>query len=210
MSTLEINRVSGRFVVRGLIWAAASASLASDGNIFCGPDKISSSLTVYCFVVGILYGCRATQCPVYHAGRHEFRFCGRLWFKGAGHHALTWINWRPEGFRFETCARHYCHLSANPCCLDDRTLPHIRTVRWGFDQINDDVPTLPETLRANGFYTGILGKTSHVIPSRTEAFEYSRGSDEMMRGRSQERYAQFTAEFLKVAKRTGRPFFPHG
>lgn len=110
------------------------------------------------------------------------------------------------GFRFD-----HAHVTI-AICQPTRAVwmtgryPHTNGA-LGFDQINDDVPTLPETLRANGFYTGILGKTSHVIPSRTKAFEYSRGSDEMMRGRSQERYAQYTAEFLKVAKRTGRPFF---
>ena len=77
----------------------------------------------------------------------------------------------------------------------------------GFDEIRADVPTLPETLRGNGFYTGVLGKTGHVVPSRENAFEYSRDQQEMSWGRSPDQYGDFVAEFLQNAKEKDRPFF---
>lgn len=77
----------------------------------------------------------------------------------------------------------------------------------GFTKIKPDVPTLPETLRKQGFLTGILGKTEHVTPSRPDAFAYRRGRYEMSNGRSQELYGRFTAEFLGQVKKEKKPFF---
>ncbi len=77
----------------------------------------------------------------------------------------------------------------------------------GFNRINAGVPTLPETLRKNGYYTGILGKTEHVVPSRKQAFKYRRDRSELHNGRSQELYGNFVAEFLRNAKESNRPFF---
>ena len=77
----------------------------------------------------------------------------------------------------------------------------------GFTKIKPDVPTLPETLRKNGFMTGILGKTEHVVPSRQKAFGYRRDRSEMDNGRSQELYGKFTAEFLGQVKKANKPFF---
>jgi N-sulfoglucosamine sulfohydrolase len=77
----------------------------------------------------------------------------------------------------------------------------------GFKRIRADIPTLPETLRANGYTTGILGKTRHVIPSRDEAFEYERSGRELGDGRSAALYAEFAREFLDAARQSGKPFF---
>jgi N-sulfoglucosamine sulfohydrolase len=111
-----------------------------------------------------------------------------------------------EGLRFE-----HGHVSI-AICMPTRAVwmtgryPH-NSGALGFTKINPDVPTLPETLQANGFMTGILGKTEHVVPSRTKAFGYSRDRSEMDNGRSQELYGQFTAEFLGQVKQEGKPFF---
>ena len=77
----------------------------------------------------------------------------------------------------------------------------------GFDEIRAGIPTLPETLRDNGFYTGILSKTTHVVPSRENAFDYSRDQQELSRGRSPDLYGKFVEEFLQHAKKMDRPFF---
>ena len=77
----------------------------------------------------------------------------------------------------------------------------------GFTKIKPGVPTLPETLLENGFMTGILGKTEHVVPSRKNAFEYRRDRSEMANGRSEELYGKFAAEFLAQVKRDDKPFF---
>jgi N-sulfoglucosamine sulfohydrolase len=77
----------------------------------------------------------------------------------------------------------------------------------GFNRIDADVPTLPETLKDHGYATGILGKTRHVIPSRKGAFDYRRRGSEMIDGRSADRYGEFTKEFLDRAGRSNEPFF---
>ena len=111
-----------------------------------------------------------------------------------------------QGLRFE-----HGHVSI-AICMPTRAVwmtgryPH-NSGALGFTKINPDVPTLPETLQANGFMTGILGKTEHVVPSRTKAFGYSRDRSEMDNGRSQELYGQFTAEFLGQVKKEGKAFF---
>ncbi|MEQ9411776.1 MAG: sulfatase [Fuerstiella sp.] len=111
-----------------------------------------------------------------------------------------------EGLRFE-----HGHVTI-AICQPTRAVwmtgryPH-NSGALGFNRINAEVPTLPETLRASGYYTGILGKTEHVVPSRKDAFEYSRARTELHNGRNQELYGRFVAEFLTTAKKTNRPFF---
>ena len=111
-----------------------------------------------------------------------------------------------QGLRFE-----HAHVTI-AICMPTRAVwmtgryPH-NSGAFGFNRINAGVPTLPETLRKSGFYTGCLGKTEHVVPSRKEAFEYKRDRSEMHNGRSAKLYGQFVAEFLKKAKDTKRPFF---
>ena len=69
-----------------------------------------------------------------------------------------------EGLRFE-----HGHVSI-AICMPTRAVwmtgryPH-NSGALGFTKINPGVPTLPETLLKNGFMTGILGKTEHVVPS---------------------------------------------
>ncbi len=111
-----------------------------------------------------------------------------------------------EGLRFE-----HGHVSI-AICMPTRAVwmtgryPH-NSGALGFTKINPGVPTLPETLLKNGFMTGILGKTEHVVPSRAKAFGYRRDRSEMDNGRSQESYGQFTAEFLGQVKKADKPFF---
>ncbi|MDA9962959.1 sulfatase [Opitutales bacterium] len=111
-----------------------------------------------------------------------------------------------EGLRFE-----HGHVSI-AICMPTRAVwmtgryPH-NSGALGFTKINPGVPTLPETLLKNGYLTGILGKTEHVVPSRQKAFGYRRDRSEMANGRSQELYGKFTAEFLGQVKKADKPFF---
>ena len=104
-----------------------------------------------------------------------------------------------EGLRFE-----HGHVSI-AICMPTRAVwmtgryPH-NSGALGFTKINPGVPTLPETLLKNGFMTGILGKTEHVVPSRQKAFGYRRDRSEMANGRSQEQYGKITAEFVGEVK----------
>jgi N-sulfoglucosamine sulfohydrolase len=111
-----------------------------------------------------------------------------------------------EGLRFD-----HAHVTI-AICQPTRAVwmtgryPH-NSGALGFNLINKGVPTLPETLRKNGFHTGILGKTEHVVPSRKEAFAYRRDRSELINGRSQELYGQYSAEFLNQVKEAKKPFF---
>ena len=111
-----------------------------------------------------------------------------------------------QGLRFE-----HAHVTI-AICQPTRAVwmtgryPH-NSGALGFNKINAGVPTLPQTLRKNGFYTGILGKTEHVVPSRKDAFEYKRDRSELHNGRSQQLYGEYVAEFLQNAKQSDRPFF---
>jgi len=111
-----------------------------------------------------------------------------------------------EGLRLE-----HGHVSI-AICMPTRAVwmtgryPH-NSGALGFTKIKPGVPTLPETLLKNGFMTGILGKTEHVVPSRQKAFGYRRDRSEMANGRSQELYGKFTAEFLGQVKKADKPFF---
>ncbi len=111
-----------------------------------------------------------------------------------------------EGLRFE-----HGHVTI-AICQPTRAVwmtgryPH-NSGALGFTKIKPGVPTLPEALRKQGFLTGILGKTEHVVPSRPDAFAYRRGRYEMSNGRSQELYGRFTAEFLAQVKKEKKPFF---
>ncbi len=111
-----------------------------------------------------------------------------------------------QGLRFE-----HAHVTV-AICQPTRAVwmtgryPH-NNGALGFDEIRAGVPTLPETLRRNGYYTGILGKTTHVVPSRENAFQYRRQSDELLYGRSPDLYGKYVAEFLQDARHAGRPFF---
>ena len=111
-----------------------------------------------------------------------------------------------EGLRFE-----HAHVTV-AICQPTRAVwmtgryPH-NNGALGFNEIRADVPTLPETLRRNGFFTGILGKTTHVVPSRENAFQYSRQGTELLHGRSPDLYGRYVAEFLQEARHADRPFF---
>jgi N-sulfoglucosamine sulfohydrolase len=111
-----------------------------------------------------------------------------------------------EGLRFE-----HGHVTIS-ICQPTRAVwmtgryPH-NSGALGFNRIRAGVPTLPETLRKAGYYTGILGKTEHVVPSRPAAFAYRRDRAELQNGRSPELYGRFVAEFFETAKSSQRPFF---
>lgn len=111
-----------------------------------------------------------------------------------------------EGMRFE-----HAHVTI-AICQPTRAVwmtgryPH-NSGALGFNTINRGVPSLPEHLQANGYLTGILGKTEHVVPSRKNAFDYRRNRGELTNGRSAALYRKFADEFLQQAKQANKPFF---
>lgn len=77
----------------------------------------------------------------------------------------------------------------------------------GFEDIRPDVPSLVEALATAGYYTGLMAKTGHVLPSRSAAWKEIVTSRELKNGRSPELYLARTRAFLVKARDSGRPFF---
>jgi N-sulfoglucosamine sulfohydrolase len=77
----------------------------------------------------------------------------------------------------------------------------------GFDRINKGVPTLVESLRDAGYYTGLFAKTGHVVPSRAAAWNERILAKQLRNGRSPDKYYEFTKAFLANAKDAEKPFF---
>jgi N-sulfoglucosamine sulfohydrolase len=111
-----------------------------------------------------------------------------------------------EGIRFD-----HAHVTI-AICQPTRAVwmtgryPH-RSGALGFDPILEDVPTLPETLRNNGYFTGILSKPQHVVPTRPQAWDVVVRSDELKTGRDPELFYQHAQRFFEQAKSSGKPFF---
>lgn len=77
----------------------------------------------------------------------------------------------------------------------------------GFEDIKPDVPTLVEALARAGYYTGLMAKTGHVVPSRAAAWNEIVKARELKNGRSPELYLARTRAFLTKARQSGQPFF---
>lgn len=79
----------------------------------------------------------------------------------------------------------------------------------GFDPIREDVPTLTEVLRENGYYNGIIGKVEHLQPQGKFCWDYYDDvfNAEHLHGRSPFIYKRDSAEFFKQAEEADKPFF---
>jgi N-sulfoglucosamine sulfohydrolase len=77
----------------------------------------------------------------------------------------------------------------------------------GFEDIDARVPTLVEALAHAGYYTGLMAKTGHVVPSRAAAWNEHVPARELKNGRSPALYDERALAFFVRAKRAGKPFF---
>lgn len=111
-----------------------------------------------------------------------------------------------EGMRFE-----HAHVTI-AICQPTRAVwmtgryPH-RNGALGFDPILADVPTLMETLHDAGYYTGIMGKVPHVVPTRKAAWDMIVPADDLDIGRNPKLYGKKSAKFLQDAAKADKPFF---
>ena len=111
-----------------------------------------------------------------------------------------------QGMRFE-----HAHVTI-AICQPTRAVwmtgryPH-RNGALGFDPIRSDVPTLLESLHAEGYQTGILAKVNHVVPTRKDAWDVIVQGTKLRNGRSPKRYHQAALSFFERAKRANKPFF---
>jgi N-sulfoglucosamine sulfohydrolase len=111
-----------------------------------------------------------------------------------------------EGIRFTRA-----HVTAAICQPSRNVLMTGRypqnTGALGFEDIKPDVPTLVEALARAGYFTGLLAKTGHVVPSRAAAWQELVKARELKNGRSPELYLARTRAFLAKARESGQPFF---
>ncbi|MBQ15979.1 MAG: hypothetical protein CMJ65_02515 [Planctomycetaceae bacterium] len=111
-----------------------------------------------------------------------------------------------QGLRFE-----HAHVTI-AICQPTRAVwmtgrfPH-RSGALGFDPIRTGVPTLLEALKAGGYYTGILAKVSHVVPTRGSHWDLVVQAKQLKTGRDPKLYHAHTVRFLKQAAAANRPFF---
>ncbi len=84
--------------------------------------------------------------------------------------------------------------------------PHKNGAR-GFERIKQGIPTLPEILSKHSFFLGLIGKTTHVVPSRRKAWDMIVGWKNLRWGRDPELYYKYAKTFFDDAKESGKPFF---
>ncbi len=77
----------------------------------------------------------------------------------------------------------------------------------GFEDIAPDVPTIVEALAHAGYYTGLMAKTGHVVPSRAAAWNEIVLARQLKNGRSPQLYLEHTKAFLTKAREANKPFF---
>jgi N-sulfoglucosamine sulfohydrolase len=112
-----------------------------------------------------------------------------------------------QGVRFEQA---YVTIAiCQPCRASIMTgrYPHTSGA-LGFDKINKDVPTMPEALKAAGYYSACIGKAVHTIKTRHKtAFDETYDMADLGYGRSHQRYRETTAGAIAKAKAQDKPFF---
>ena len=111
-----------------------------------------------------------------------------------------------EGLRFENAHVTIAICQPTRAVWMTGRYPH-RSGALGFDEIRADVPTLIEALRDAGYYTGLMAKQGHVIPSRPDIWNEIVPARELMNGRSPSLYYERALVLLRNAKAAGRPFF---
>jgi len=88
--------------------------------------------------------------------------------------------------------------------------PH-RNGAEGFEPIDEDVPTLQESLRAAGYVNGILGKEIHLRPKHKYCWDYYITESQLASGagigRSPQRYYEYSKTFIDLAKKEKKPCF---
>ncbi len=96
-----------------------------------------------------------------------------------------------------------------PICQPGRSalmtgrVPH-RNGALGFNPIRRDVPTLVETLREAGYYTGVIAKAIHMAPA--DKFPWHTVGEQSL-GKQPAKFAEKFREMLATATKEQKPFF---
>jgi N-sulfoglucosamine sulfohydrolase len=77
----------------------------------------------------------------------------------------------------------------------------------GFIPINDDVPTLQESLDKAGYFKGIFAKVAHLAPIEKFHWNVIVEPAKLISGRDPEKFYSCSTDFFAQAKAAGKPFF---
>lgn len=111
-----------------------------------------------------------------------------------------------DGLRFE-----HAHVTI-AVCQPTRSVwmtgryPH-RNGALGFQPINRDVPTLQESLRKAGYFTGIMAKVPHLAPADKFPWDVVVRANQLGVGRNPRLYYEQAKRFFEQARAEGKPFF---
>jgi N-sulfoglucosamine sulfohydrolase len=111
-----------------------------------------------------------------------------------------------QGMRFVNA-----HVTVAVCqpsreCLMTGRYPH-HNGATGFYPVRQDVPTLAERLKAEGYQLGIMAKVPHLKPDDKFPWDYKYEASVLGQGRDPALYYRFAKEFLAAAQKSGKPFF---
>lgn len=112
-----------------------------------------------------------------------------------------------EGIRFENAYVQAPNCSPSRVVIQTGLYPHQSGMR-GFYYVKDNVSTLPEILKENGYYTGVLNKKADS--SLSPDFDMYWDESSSIPGgakRSAEKYSELMNGFLKRASRKEKPFY---
>jgi N-sulfoglucosamine sulfohydrolase len=112
-----------------------------------------------------------------------------------------------EGIRFENAYVQAPNCSPSRVVIQTGLYPHQSGMR-GFYYVQDNVNTLPEILKENGYYTGVLNKKADT--SLSPYFEMYWDESSSIPGgekRSARKYKDIMGNFLKRVSRKDKPFY---
>ncbi|MCF7849594.1 MAG: sulfatase [Kiritimatiellales bacterium] len=77
----------------------------------------------------------------------------------------------------------------------------------GFIHLKKKIPTIMQSMREQGYRTGVLGKVDHSTPDMAYKWDFVYDYGDLGAGRSPKLYHQYCKEFFVRCKKEGKPFY---
>ncbi len=85
--------------------------------------------------------------------------------------------------------------------------PHNSGIDGFYHTEREDIPTVPEIFRENGYKVGIISKVEHSTPKASIRWDMEITEPETHYGRDPEVYYSNTKKFIEQCRKEGKPFF---
>ena len=85
--------------------------------------------------------------------------------------------------------------------------PHNSGIDGFYHTEREDIPTVPEIFRENGYKIGILSKLEHSTPKASIKWDKEIAEQNAHFGRDPEFYYNYSVEFIRQCQKEGKPFF---